>query len=229
MYTQPLFAETRPDVLHALIRRHPLGLLMRTVQQGLQADLMPMLLLVDKANSRCRLQGHVGRGHDLAHDLAEEAAAQPGGEGVPVLVQFTGPNHFIRPRWYVNGQASRRNAPSWNHASVQVRGRLRLAPGPAWMQRHLAAMTAEQEAGRADRWDAGEDLTPAVLGEAVARLVGWELDVEEMAGRRFLSQQRTPADRASIVRHLRAETTGTAHDLAALIEAVDATPPGTGG
>lgn len=229
MYSQNLFVESEPTALHALMRRYPLGTLVLHGPQGLQADLMPMELVVG-ADGSAWLRGHVGRDHDLARLLAAAEAGDTcdrgsrGADGPAALVIFQGPNHFIRPRWYVNGQASRRNAPSWNHVAVQARGRLRRVDDAAWMRCHLAALTALQEAGRPDRWSIDDDLDPAVLADATARLVGWEMTLDDLFGRRFLSQQRTPADRASLVRHLRAEPAGMAHDLADLIAALDAPP-----
>ena len=40
---------------------------------------------------------------------------------------FRGPDAYISPRWYVNGQRSGRVAPSWNYVVVQARGRIRLS------------------------------------------------------------------------------------------------------
>jgi len=235
MYSQDLFVESRPAALFALMRRYPLGTLVLQGLNGLQADLMPMELVVDAAGAAW-LRGHASRRHDLALTLADAAAGGgrhadgvAAGQGVPALVVFQGPNHFIRPRWYVNGQASRRNAPSWNHVAVQARGRLHLVDDTGWMVRHLSSLTELQEAGRPDRWCPDTDMAPAVLADAAARLIGWEMTLDDLFGRRFLSQQRTPADRAALVRHLRAEPSGMAHDLADLIADIDRAAPGLAG
>ncbi|TIX42146.1 MAG: FMN-binding negative transcriptional regulator, partial [Mesorhizobium sp.] len=44
MYQPPHFQETRPDVLHGLIRAHPLGLLVSNGTEGPVANAIPFLL-----------------------------------------------------------------------------------------------------------------------------------------------------------------------------------------
>jgi transcriptional regulator len=41
-----------------------------------------------------------------------------------------------------------------------------------------------------------------VPGAVAARLIGFEVDIENLCGKRFLSQQRTAADRDSLIQHL---------------------------
>ncbi|WP_240531416.1 hypothetical protein [Variovorax boronicumulans] len=50
------------------------------------------------------------------------------------------------------------------------------------------------------------------------RLVGFEIDILALSGKRFLSQQRTEADRRSLVEHLSREESLPARALAALIQ-----------
>lgn len=206
MHIQPLFLPCSTAALHAMIRRYPLGTLI-TRQEGdiLSADLMPMAL--DLAPDTLGVvRGHVARGNPVARGVGGEA-----------MIVFQSPNHYIRPRWYVNGQASRRNAPSWNYAAVQVRGRLRIVDDADWLMRHLDALTQAQESAFEDGWGL-DDADPGVLADAARRLVGWELEISHLEGKEFLSQQRTPADRASIVAQLRQQPPGAAHEVAALIQ-----------
>ncbi len=210
MHALPLFRETRPGALFDLIRRYPLGTLVTCDADGrAQADLMPMELVLPEApGAPVRLRGHVGRHHAVAHAREGE-----------VLAVFQSPGHFIDPRWYVAGRASRRNAPSWNYAAVQARGPWRRVDDAAWMHRHLAALTAAQAtiAEGPQPWGL-DDVDPTVLASAVERLVGWELTVQALEGKFFLSQQRTPADRVALAAGLRATGRGAALELAPLVE-----------
>ena len=55
-------------------------------------------------------------------------------------------------------------------------------------------------------------------GRGVGALDGvFEIALSELEGKRFLSQQRTPADRHSLIAHLQTEDSGMARDVAALI------------
>ncbi|CAN7779881.1 FMN-binding negative transcriptional regulator [Variovorax sp. LjRoot175] len=65
---------------------------------------------------------------------------------------FQGPNAYISPRWYVNGQRSGRLRPRWNCIAVQVRGPLRFIDDGAWLLAHLASLAARQELHRERPW-----------------------------------------------------------------------------
>lgn len=202
MHIQPLFAETDIGALHRLIDAYPLATLTTHTSQGLEAHLLPLELVATGA-----LRGHVARQHALCTDAVD---------GSEVLAVFQGPNAYISPRWYVNGQRSGRLAPSWNYVAVQARGRLRFIDDGAWLRTHLGALMARQESHRAQPWSL-EDTAADFVTEAAQRLIGFEIEILDLSGKRFLSQQRTEADRRSLVHHLEREASGMARDLAALI------------
>lgn len=206
MHSQPLFVENRPSELQRLMRAHPLATLVIVGPQGAQAQLLPLQFVPGAPHGR--LLGHIARGHPF-HTEA------PGGS--EALVIFQGPNAYISPRWYVNGQKSGRNAPSWNYTAVQARGPLRWIDDRDWLLTHLGALTAEQEAEREAPWSLHETAAD-VLDNAARRLIGFEIEIAEIAGKRFLSQQRTEADRRSVIEHLSQEPRGMARDLASWIE-----------
>ena len=205
MHTQALFAVHERPALHALMRSYPLATLFCPTPGGAEAHLLP-LALCETVGDGC-LQGHVARTHGLWTDTAP---------GSNILVVFQSPNAYISPRWYVNGQRSGRLAPSWNYAAVQARGKIRFVDDPAWLLAHLATLTAAQERERPDPWSLA-DAAPAFVQQAAQRLVGFEIEILDLTGKRFLSQQRTPADRCSVVAHLSHAASGAARELAGLI------------
>lgn len=207
MHIQPLFAMEAPAACQALLRRHPLATLFVPSASGGDAHLLPLEWVDEAGASPGRLRGHVSRGHMLVDEASD---------GQAVLAVFQGPNAYISPRWYVNGQRSGQVAPSWNFVAVQARGRLRWVDDPAWLQAHLAALTQAQEARRVPPWTL-DDANPEFLARSAGHLRGFEITLSALAGKRFLSQQRTPADRQSLVAHLQAEDSGMARDVAALI------------
>ncbi|MDM0020197.1 FMN-binding negative transcriptional regulator [Variovorax saccharolyticus] len=205
MHTQPLFELEDPKEIERLVRAYPLATLIASTSGGLEANLLPLEWSDD--GERVRLRGHVARAHSMSQGCAD---------GCRVLAVFQSPNAYISPRWYVNGQRSGRLAPSWNYAAVEARGCIRFIEDSQWLLRHLRALTAFQEAQREAPWSL-EDASPSFVEEAARRLVGFEIDVEQLAGKRFLSQQRTQADRHSLIRHLSLERAGSARELASLI------------
>ena len=205
MHTQPLFAETNVDALHRLMHAYPLATLTTMTSYGFEANLLPFELVA--AGGYGLLQGHVARRHPLCADAVE---------GLDAMAVFQGPNAYVSPRWYVNGQRSGRLAPSWNYVAVQARGRLRLIDDEAWLLSHLAALTARQEAHREQPWSLNDSAKQFVT-DAVQGLIGFELEILTLSGKRFLSQQRTEADRQSVVHHLEREASGMARDVATMM------------
>ena len=74
MYQPPHFVETRLDVLHALIRAHPLGLLISADSEGPVADPLPFLLDSD-VSPHGLLRAHLARANPQWRRIARE----PGG------------------------------------------------------------------------------------------------------------------------------------------------------
>jgi len=205
MYTQSLFAIEDVQELRELVRSYPLATVVVATPGGLEANILP--LQIAEGSAPGLLKGHMARAHSLARSVKE---------GAEVLAVFQSPNAYISPRWYVNGQRSGRLAPSWNYVAVEAKGRIRFVEDPDWMRDHLAGLTASQEAHRGEPWSL-QDASPAFVDEAARHLLGFEIDVAQITGKRFLSQQRTQADRLSLVKHLAMERSGAACDVAALI------------
>ncbi|MGJ7525996.1 FMN-binding negative transcriptional regulator [Variovorax sp. GB1P17] len=206
MHTQPLFSvEPRHELLQ-LMRAYPLATLFTVTSDGAaEANLLP--LEVCDLGPHGTLRGHVARSHSLWQSVADDSS---------VTVVFQGPNAYISPRWYVNGQRSGRLAPSWNYVAVQAQGPLRFIDDPAWVLSHLASLTESQEAGRTEAWSLN-DASQEFAENASQRLVGFEIEIRSLTGKRFLSQQRTEADRRSVIENLEREASPTAHALAKLI------------
>jgi transcriptional regulator len=205
MHVQPLFAMTERQALHRHIRDYPLATVVVSRSGKMDANLLPLHL--SDSGPHGLLSGHVARSHSLW--------TQDPGE-TEVTAVFQSPNAYISPRWYINGQRSGRNAPSWNYVVVQAQGRLRFIDDADWMRTHLAALTAAQEAGRPQPWSV-EDASPEFLSETARRLVGFEIEIQALTGKRFLSQQRTEADRESLVRNLEEEVSWGARAVGGLI------------
>jgi transcriptional regulator len=205
MHIPPMFAENRKDELHRIVRAYPLATIIMSVTNGLEVNILP-LELHDSTSGTC-LRGHVARNHPIATESTSEDV---------VSVVFQGPNAYISPKWYVNGQRSGRVAPSWNYIAVQARGILRLVDDHNWMLTHLASLTESQETSRVEPWSMAQ-AAPQFIEEVSERLIGFEIGVIELVGRSMLSQQRTVADRQSLISHLALEPLASARELGAFI------------
>jgi transcriptional regulator len=146
MYEPPLHRQDDLAAQHALIRAHPLGLLISHGPSGLLANAIPFL--IDAAASRLgTLQCHVARANPQWRDLqtADEA-----------LVVFQGADHYVTPSWYETKRETGKVVPTWNYVMVQARGRARVIEDAAWMRVQIEALTRGQEAERAAPWAVGD-------------------------------------------------------------------------
>ncbi|NIF82794.1 transcriptional regulator [Comamonas sp. Tr-654] len=190
MYIQPLFSMTEVSELQQVMHDYPLATVIAEGAGEVEINLLPLLWV--KAGPLGRLTGHVSRSHHLFSKAPSIRT---------VTAVFQSPNAYISPRWYINGQKSGRNAPSWNYVAVQAQGRIRFIDDALWMREHLNALAHSQEASREEPWSPTQ-ADPEFLESVAARLIGFELDIENLCGKRFLSQQRTAADRDSLVQQL---------------------------
>lgn len=196
MYQPPLFRETRLDVLHALIRNHPLGLLICNGSEGPEANLLPFLLDAD-VGPNGRLRAHLARANPQWRLLADTP-------DVPVLVVFQGANNYITPSWYETKRETGKVVPTWNYATVQVRGRVRVMDDKGWLAGQIAELTATHEAGRPEPWQV-TDAPNAYIEAQINGIVGLEIDITGIDGKWKVSQNRPVGDRIGVAEGLEAD------------------------
>jgi transcriptional regulator len=196
LYQPPHFIETHRDTLHALVRAHPLGLLISATPDGPVADPIPFLIDPD-AGPHGRLRAHLAR----ANPHWKLIAAQP---RMPVLVVFQGVDTYVTPSWYETKRETGKVVPTWNYAIVQVRGKVTVKDDPEWIARQIADLTASQESDRAEPW-AVTDAPASFISAQIKGIVGIEIDIAEIHGKWKVSQNRPAADRAGVAAGLDAE------------------------
>ena len=205
MYLPKPFEETREDVLHALIRAHPLGALVSAGAGGLDANHIPFLLKAGAAGTV--LHAHVARANPVWRTLESEPR---------VLVIFQGMEAFITPSWYPTKKETGKMVPTWNYAVVHAHGSVRLHAEPEWLRRHVSELTGSQEAGRAQPWSV-EDAPADFIDRLVGAIVGLEITVERLTGKWKLSQNQGARDREGVVAGLAAESSEDARAMSAWI------------
>jgi len=189
MYLPRHFEETRVDVLHEFVRRQPFGLLVTHGADGLAANPLPFLLDAEGASGLGTLRGHVARANPVWRDGAADGSA---------LVVFQGPQGYISPAWYPAKAEHGKVVPTWNYVMVQARGRLRAIDDAEWLRRLVTRLTERHEAGRAAPWAVSD--APADYVDTMLRaIVGIEIELEALSGKWKLSQNRSAADRESVV------------------------------
>jgi transcriptional regulator len=181
MYVKPDYAARELTVLHDMIDAARFGLLVLAADGPLAAHI-PFVLHRDEG-ARGTLVAHVA----LADPLARHLVAGP-----EALAIFSGHRAYVSPRWYPEG-----GLPTYNFLAVHAHGRPRPVEDRDAVLAHLAELVAVHEA----TWS----LASAPAGhveELLPRILAFTLEISSLQGKRKLSQNRPPEERAGVIRGL---------------------------
>lgn len=212
MYLPHHFKQDDPAALHALMREHPLAVLVSQGAEGLTADHVP-LEYDPSAGPQGTLRGHLAR----ANPLWREAG------GHPVLAVFRGPQAYITPSWYPSKAETHKVVPTWNYAVVHAHGPLRVVEDAPWLHDLVSRLTHHHESPRSVPW-AVSDAPDDYVQQMLRAIVGIEIPIERLVGKWKVSQNRTDADRLGVADGLAAESHGEAQAMHTLVR----TGPGSG-
>jgi transcriptional regulator len=206
MYLPHRFAETRLDVLHALIVQHPLGTLVTHGAGGLAADHIPFEVgAATEAAPFGVLRAHVARANPLWRL-----------SGTPVLAVFQGPSAYISASLFAEKAISGKVVPTWNYATVHASGTLVAIEERDWLLAFVTRLTDRHEAPRTDPWAVGD--APAPYIEAMlGAIVGIEIPIARLDGKWKINQDDPTADRIQIAARLGQES--PQNKIAALMRA----------
>lgn len=207
MYIPKPFEESRPEVLHAFIKKHPLATLIIGDAEGLSADHIP-LLLRPEAGPSGKLVGHVARANPLW---------QKAGDGIPCLLVFHGIDGYISPNGYASKQETGKVVPTWNYEVVHVHGKVRAIDDPAALLEVLQALTQAHEADQPAPWRIA-DAPPDYIERLLQAIVGIEVEIERMVGKSKLSQNQPASNQKSLINALRGRDDQASREMAQAIE-----------
>jgi len=206
MYVPKHFEETRTEILHELIRTHPLASLVVLSSQGLDAQHIPFELAPEPAPFGT-LRGHIARANPLWRDFSREVEA---------LAIFQGPGAYISPAWYATKRETAKVVPTWNYAVVHAYGALQVIEDRVWLRGLVERLTDQHEAGRREPWRVAEapaDFIEGLLGS----IVGIEIPITRLIGKWKVSQNRPARDRDGVVEGLLRDGSDAATTMADLV------------
>ncbi|KWH15290.1 FMN-binding negative transcriptional regulator [Burkholderia multivorans] len=183
MYVPADFAESRPDVLRELIVRHPFGSLITHSKDGLDANHLPFEWL----------PGEGGLGELHAHVARANPVWQAVANGDDVLVIFHAGDAYISPNWYPSKHATHRQVPTWNYVVVHAHGRITVRDDEKFVRGVVARLTRTHEASQPVPWKMG-DAPPDYLEAMLQSIVGLQIEITRLVGKRKLGQNKAAAD-----------------------------------
>src|SRR6185436_15427200 len=208
MYNPSHFREERVEVLHQLIQQHRLATLVTLGVDGLIANHMPLIL--DPAPAPLgTLRGHLSKANSQWRDSLPDVSA---------LAIFHGPQNYITPSWYLTRQETGRVVPTWNYVVVHAHGPLRTFEDPLLLERHLRTLTDLQESALPDPWSV-DDATVDFFHGQMTGIIGIEIPLTRLEGKWKVSQNRSAADQAGVVKGLQASGTPAHCTMAGLVAA----------
>jgi transcriptional regulator len=106
--------------------------------------------------------------------------------------------------------------PTWNYVTVHAYGQVEFFDDPDRLLEIVTRLTNFQEGVRADPWAVSD--APADFVSAQLRgIVGLRLPISRIEGKRKMSQNRSAADRAGVIKGLAESERPGDHDVAPLI------------
>lgn len=192
MHIPPDFRETDIEVLHALIRSAGLGQFVTATADGPQATPLP-LLLVGAEGPYGTLYGHMAKTNP-------QWRTAPIGDAMAI---FMGADAYVHPGWYPSKRQTGEVVPTWNYEVVQARGPVTFFDDLAELLAVVTRLTDHQESTYREPWRV-QDAPSEYIRRELKGIVGFRLRIDSLAGKRKLSQNRTPADRAGVIAGLEA-------------------------
>ena len=200
MFTPKPFVEDDPERLRAIVEANSFGLLVSSGAEGPVASHLPFMIDLDPETGAGSLHCHMARANTHWQAIESDPA---------VLAVFGGAHGYISPRWYTTPVG----VPTWNYVAVHVHGRARTVHDKAAIREHLERLVAVHESGRTDPWSMAE--APAnFIGQMLGGVVGVEIAVERIDGKRKMSQNRSPEDQAAVIAALRSDGSGRSLEVA---------------
>lgn len=196
MYQPKQFRLDDPDALKQAIDQAPFAtLITHGGETGLAADHLPLLFeAADGGSSPRTLRGHIARANPLASACVDRQA----------LAIFHGPQAYITPSWYPAKREHGKVVPTWNYQVVHAHCQLRLIDDPDWLKALVTELTNRFERDRESPW-AVNDAPADFIDKMCRAIIGVELTIERLEGKRKASQHKPMEEREAILRGLRNE------------------------
>jgi transcriptional regulator len=159
-----------------------------TVFPSLRITHIPVFLDRD-AGTFGTIHGHISRQNPQTKAIQDKQ---------PAVIVFRGPHGYISPSWYAKiGNV----VPTWNFAVVHATGKLRPIESKEALNGLLSKLIAKFERYEGTSYDFSK-VDPTYKYGLMGGIIGFELEIELLEGKFKLGQDRSPADRDSLLKKL---------------------------
>ena len=189
MYRPAAFDVAEERELFDLIEDASFGHLVTNGPDGFDATGLP-LILDPRSGPRGHLRGHVARANPQWRAT----------NGARAFVLFPLLDGYVSPSWYPSKAEHGKVVPTWNYEVVHVHGTITVHDDVDWVRALVTDLTDRHEArGASDRPWAVTDAPPQFIDSQLRAIVGIEVEIERVEGKRKLSQNRSDRDRSGVV------------------------------
>lgn len=185
MHPNPAFRHDQRTVHDALIEQVGFAMIFAQAPDGPRVAHTPLVSTGDGA-----VQFHLSRGNALTRHL----------DGVIALAVVNGPDAYVSPRWYADGE----QVPTWNYVALELEGRVRRMDADGLLG-FLEALSAREEARLPGNPWTMDKVPQAKLDKLRAGIVGFEMEVLAWRPTFKLSQNKPEADREGVIAALEAQ------------------------
>jgi transcriptional regulator len=186
MYTPAHFNEGDPSALRDIIRSASLANLVTFGPSGLIATPLP-LLLDESEGAGGVLYGHVARANPQWRE----------GSGSEAMAIFMGQDAYVTPSWYASKKRDGKVVPTWNYLAVHAYGPAEFFDDADRLLEVVTRLTNRQEQLRAAPWAVSDAPEPFIRAQ-LRGIVGLRMPITRLEGKRKMSQNRNPEDRAGV-------------------------------
>ena len=194
MHPNALFRNDDRALHEALIEEVGFGMIFAQTGDGPRVAHTPIVSTGDGA-----VQFHLARGNALTRYLVGQEA----------LVLINGPDAYVTPRWYADGNT----VPTWDYVALELQGPVRKMTEEGLLALLDAIAERHEERIAGEPWKR-DQVDPAKIVSLLRGIVGFEMEVRAWRPTLKLSQNKSLEDRSAIADALEAQGSPA---LAALI------------
>ncbi|MFT5258578.1 MAG: transcriptional regulator [Saprospiraceae bacterium] len=189
MYLPKHFEVNDVKEINQFIATNAFTTLTTSIEGELEANHIPVQLLLDADGKPSKLQGHFARLNPLVRKLKEPQ---------PCLCVFLGADCYITPNWYDTKKQTGMAVPTWDYQVAHVHGTLTLIDDDKWLLAFLNRLTEEYESDQPIPWKVG-DAPDDYIDAMCKAIIGFEIEVHSYTMKSKLNQNHSIGNQSGIV------------------------------